>query len=347
MEKEKRAQEKYSLLKDLSEAFGVSGNEQEVRSSIMKEIRKYVDEINLDKFGNLIAHKKAQGQKIMLSAHMDEIGLMVKNIDKYGNIYCSTIGGLEPNSIIGERIHIPTKNGNIHGVITTKQISNDEETTELPKINDLIIDVGSTGEEIKKLGIEVGSYINLEQESSFMGPNYISGKAFDDRIGCFILIEVAKQLKNLDRNVYYAFTVQEEVGLYGAKTSVYSIDPDWGIAVDTTNSDDFSESPTKFIGQGPCITAKDSDMIGNKCINVWLKEIAKKSNIPYQVEVNDIGTTDALSISLSKGGIPATALCVPVRNIHTNLGIAHIDDIENAIKLLVELLKKPPQMCLV
>jgi len=336
------------LLKRLINAHGVSGKEEEVRRIISVNIRPNVSELSIDSLGNLVAHKKGKGPKIMLAAHMDEIGLIVKSVDSTGKMSISAIGGFESSVLVGQTVRIYTPYGKIKGVITSKEISNDEELTGLVTLNDLKIDTGLSKEELLSLGVEVGSFLVLDQQFGFLGSrDIISGKALDDRIGCYILLELAKRLKSLNQDIYYVFTTQEEVGLYGAKISAYRVEPDWAIAIDVTPANDFENKSTICIGKGPCITVKDANLIGNRCINNALKEIAKKKKIPYQLEVSESGTTDALSISLSKGGIPSTSVGVAVRNLHTTVGIASMTDIENTIKLLDGLLRNPPKTCLI
>ncbi len=339
------------LLKELMDITGTSGNEQEVRNFIYKEIKKYVTDIKVDKFGNLIAHKKGKGPTVLLASHMDEVGLMIKNISERGTIACSQIGGLEPLSLIGERVLIKTKKGNLQGVLTIHEVSDAEDVTTLPKLQDLFVDTGMSKKELMKYGVEIGNFLQLIQETTTLGnKDFILGKALDDRVGCYILIELAKRLKKTSSDVYFVFTVQEEVGLYGAKTSLYNLNPDWAVVVDVTNADDAREHPheaTKVVGGGPCITVKDADMISNVCIDEWLKEIAAKEKIKIQLEVSDIGTTDALSISVSKGGIPTAVVGPAVRNLHTTAGVASLKDIEQTIRLLAELIKNHPQKCIV
>lgn len=337
------------LLEKLINSYGVSGDEGEIRELIKKEIEKYVDETYTDKFGNLIAHRKGKVPRVMLAAHMDEIGLMVKRINPKGKIIFATIGGIEVSALIGQRVSVQCNKGEISGVITSDQMSSGDVIKELPKITDLFIDTGLSKEELTKRGVETGSYVQFRDcNCSFIGDgDFVCGKALDNRIGCYIQIELAKLLKDNKNEMFYVFTVQEEVGLYGARTSAYTIDPAWAIAVDTTTTDDFYNTPTRSLGSGPCITIKDGGMLGSKCINGWLKDTAKKNNIPLQHDVSEYGATDALTISLSRGGIPATAVSIPVRNIHTVVGMANADDIKNTIKLLEVLLKKPPLACLV
>lgn len=331
------------LLNRLINMHGVSGFEANVRDVIKKEVRQHVDTMTTDKFGNLLARKKGKKPMLMLAAHMDEIGLMVKSIHDNGKIYLSTIGGFEPLTILGERVTIKTGKGSITGIVTTNEISDDRFIKELPRLRDMFIDTGLTKEQLKKNGVDVGTNIDLSTHYGELGNiDYISGKALDDRIGCYILVELAKRIKKPKNEIYFAFTVQEEIGLYGGATSAYNVNPDWAIAVDVVNSNDSSDDVTKSLGKGPCITIKDAAMITDVCIDNWIKKIAKKNKIPIQLEVSDVGTTDALEISLTKGGVPSTVVGVAVRNLHTAVGIAHKKDIENCIKLLDVLIKNPP-----
>ncbi len=332
------------LLTSLLNASGVSGSESEIRNLISKYIKPYVDVVKIDPLGNLIAHKKGKGSKVMLAAHMDEVGLMVKAILPNGKIVVSEIGGIEPTIYIGQVAFISIKKRKLYGVITTKEVSDDHGVTELPHVLDLLLDTGLTRRELLNLGISPGDFIALQPNAMFLGKKeIICGKALDDRIGCYILLEVAKKLNKLNRNIYYVFTVQEEIGLFGAKTSTYQVDPDWAVAVDVVNANDCGSASyiTKTMGLGPVLTMKDAEMISNRCIDDWIRGVAKKNKIKLQLEVSSLGTTDAARIALDKKGVPSTVLGVPVRNLHTNIGIAHLKDINDAIKLLSELLKDP------
>jgi len=332
------------LLERLISTFGVSGNEEKVRNLIQEEIRKYVDKVYVDKVGNLIAHKKGKKPKIMLSAHMDEIGLMVKNIEPRGRIYFAEIGGADPVMLLGERVHIETKKGIIHGVITTRDVNDGSFINQIPRVEDLFVDTGLSEAELKKLGVEVGSYLSLERDLYYLGSDkIICGKAFDNRIGCYILIELAKRIKKYNCETYFVFTIQEEIGLVGAMTSAYKVEPDWAIAVDVIETSDAREEPIITLGRGPSITIKDAELIGNKTINDRLMSIAKKKKIHVQRDVSEIGTTDATSISITKGGVPSTVLGVPIRNLHTATAVANKNDIENTIIVLEEFLKDPPK----
>ncbi|HLD12604.1 MAG TPA: M28 family peptidase [Candidatus Nanoarchaeia archaeon] len=334
------------LLKKLSLTPGPSGREDEVRSILKKLIKPFVDDLYVDKYGNLICHKRGVGPKALLAAHMDEIGLMVKGIDANGDLRCSPIGGIDAINMIGERAALTTKKGVIYGVITTSALSNAEVVDTVPQLKDLIVDTGLSKDELIRWGVEPGDYLNLDRYFMTLGSSKIvSGKALDDRIGCYILLELAKKLKKSKQEVFYVFTVQEEVGLYGAKTSIYGMDPDYAIIVDVTSADDKSVSSTRVLGKGPCLTIKDADMLSNRCIDDWVRAAGRRKKISLQMDISDEGTTDALTISIAKGGIPTTVVGVAVRNLHTTIGIAHTDDVDECITVLEETVRNPDMKC--
>ena len=333
------------LLFELMNTLGPSGNEDNVRKIISREIKNYVDEMKVDKMGNLVARIKAPGKKVMLTAHMDEIGLMVSKIESNGHLKISILGGMETITLVGHAVSILKKNNNVacDGVLTFFELHESLEINKIPQLEDIYIDTGLSKKELLKKGVEIGSYIVTKHKSSTLGnEKIISGKALDDRIGCYILIELIKKIKKVNVDAYFVFTVQEEVGLYGAKTSVYNINPDFGIAIDATNSEDSDLISELVMGKGPTITVKDSEIIASRDLNEHIRKIAKKFKIPLQLEVVDVGTTDATSIMFSKGGVPSTVISIPVRNLHSTIGISSFDDITNAIELLEKLLKEPP-----
>ncbi len=329
------------LLEKLIDAYGVSGSEEEVRQIVKKELKKCVDEVYVDKIGNLVARKKGARPNVMLAAHMDEVGLVAKNISEDGRVYFSLVGSIELLTLLGQRVAVRNGTRRIVGVVSTEKMEEGSILKETPALDDMFVDFDMTKKELAKACIDVGTFMAFEQTTEYLDRGTtICGKSLDDRIGCYILIELAKRLKTKNE-VYFVFTVQEEIGLYGAKASTYRIDPDWAIAVDVTYISE--KNSAKLMGKGPCITIKDVSMIGNKCINKWLADIAKKKKIPIQFDVSDFGTTDALTISLSRGGVPSTSLCIAIKNIHSAVGVASLKDVENAIRLLQELLKNPPK----
>ena len=334
------------LLKDLIHAHGVSGSEEDVRAVIKEAIKGHVSEMDTDKMGNLIAIKKGPKPKIMLAAHMDEIGLVVKSVSDSGRMSFSPVGGIDPLTLVGQRVHIKAGRDVMHGVISTEELTDGNDIEEKPRISGMFVDTGLDRKELDKKGVRVGTFIDLEQDSGPLGKdNIIYGKALDDRIGCYILLEVARRLKAKSCEIAFVFTVQEEIGLYGAVTSAYELNPDWAIVVDVINT--YESKDVRRIGKGPCLTIKDSLMITNKCLNSWIEETAKKKDIPIQLDVTDVGTTDALNISISKGGVPSTVLGVCIKNIHSTAGIADLKDVEACIELLVELLRNPLKSCVV
>jgi endoglucanase len=334
------------LLEQLVNLEGVSGNEHSVRNFILKESRKYSKNVSVDKMGNIVVRKKGTRPRIVLLAHMDEVGLMVRSIDKKGKVFISEVGGVEPSILLAQRVYIKTQNKvKIRGVITSDQILNDEQIEDPLGIGELYVSTGLTKKELTAAGIKIGNYITFTEDCSFRtlgNKNIISGKALDDRIGCYILLELIKKLKTKNE-VVFVFTVQEEVGLYGAKASVFNLEPDYAIAVDVTAHNDIDG--TMVIGHGPSLTIKDAGMLGNKCLNEALESVAAKLKISLQLEVSDIGTTDATSVFAAKGGIPSAVLGVSVANLHSTIGISHRRDVEEVIKILNEFLKKPPAKC--
>ena len=334
----------FKLIKKLSDAFGVSGDEEDVRHIIQNNIKSHVDKIEADKMGNLICKKNGQNRDsaLIVAAHMDEIGLMAREINKCGHIYFSKVGVLSKQVLLGQKVYIQGKKKEIHGVITHKKLHIGEESETFEEDADLYVDCGISKEELESMGIGIGTYIVPERKLEILGNNNIvSGKALDDRLGCSILIQLIQSIKKPKTDVFYVFTAQEEIGMYGAKTSMYKIEASSAIAVDISFATDTSASGIQ-LGKGPVITIKDSDLISNRALVDYLIDLAKKRRIPYQLEVSDMGTTDALYMSISKGGLPATAVGVPIRNPHSTISIANLKDIKNCTRLLKAYLEHPP-----
>jgi len=341
------------LLKKLSEAHGLSGREEGIRSIIRNEIESHVDELYEDTMGNLVAVKKGNDFKVMLAAHMDEIGLMVKFIDEKGFIRFVTIGSFYAPTLSAQRVVLPGSVGPVRGVIGGKppHKMDDEERKKGVKIEDMFIDIGaSTMEEVLALGIDIGTPITIDRDFYELANGRVTGKAFDNRAGVAMLIEVMKRMET-SNTVYAVFTVQEEVGLKGAKTSAYLIKPDCAIATDVTIPGDHpgiekKDAPVEM-GKGPVITIVDSSgrgLIADRRVVDWLKEAAKSIDIPFQLEVGSGGTTDATTIHLERGGIPSTTVSIPTRYIHSPVEILELKDIDLAVKMIVEALKTRPKI---
>lgn len=334
------------LLAKLVNLDGVSSDESSVRDFIIKECRKYLKNVKVDNMGNVIAVEKGIKPAIMFMAHMDEIGLMISSISKKGRMSISPIGGIDPYILIGQKVHIKTSKGKrIGGVITTTNVLDSVNLEKNLKMDDLFVYTGMEKKELTKNGIEVGSYAHFTESSGYCNlgdKNLIGGKALDDRIGCYVLLELLRTL-NVKNEVVFVFTVQEEVGLYGAETSVFNLNPDYAIVVDVIPHNSIDDSV--MLRNGPVLTVKDAEMISNRCLVDNLRSAAKKVNVNLQLEVSESGTTDAASVFVAKGGIPSAVFGVAVGNLHTAIGIASREDIDNAVKVLKQFLKSPPDKC--
>lgn len=324
-----------SIIKKLTETFGPSGFEKSVRNVIRKEIRDHVDSIKSDKLGNLIAHIKGKGTKVMLASHMDEIGVVTSYIDKNGFIRFSNVGGFFPVHSLTSRIIF--ENGRI-GVIGEERRKSMSDPVEMTK---LYIDIGARDRKEAEKLVPIGTFGCYERGFEDIGKRIVA-KALDDRIGCAVLIEVAKRLKRKVKNdTYLVFTVQEEVGLKGARTSAFGIDPDIALAVDVTATGDTPEAKKMAVklGAGAAIKIKDWGIVCDPKIVETLIRIARRNKIPYQFEILERGTTGATVIQLTKGGIPSAAVSIPSRYIHSASEIIDMDDVEAAVKLIVKFLK--------
>jgi endoglucanase len=341
------------LLRKLSNAHGVSGSEGSVYTLIKKELKGYVDEIREDPLGNLIAVKRGNKFKVMLAAHMDEIGLMVKYIDEKGFIRFAALGGWYGPTLYNQRVILHTPQGQKYGVIGGKppHMMEEEERKKSVKVDDMFIDVGAANrDEIAHLGIDIGTPITIDREFTELANNRVTGKAFDNRAGVAMLIKTLQKVKS-PFTIYGVFTVQEEVGLKGARTSAFSIEPDCAIATDVTMPGDhpgieMKDAPVEM-GKGPVITLVDSSgrgLIADRKMVKWLKEAADSYGITVQTEVGTGGTTDATAIHLTKGGIPSTTISPPARYIHSPVEVVDIRDIEAGVELLVAALKKKPAL---
>ncbi len=339
------------LLRKLSDAHGLSGREENIREIIKEEIAPYVDEIKTDSMGNLIAVKKGGDFKVMLAAHMDEIGCMVQYIDDRGFIRFVTIGGWFTPALYAQRVILHGTKGPVIGVLGGKppHMMSDEDRKKTLKPEDLFIDIGATSaEEVAELGIEIGCPITIDREFKALAGSRITGKAFDDRVGVAMIIETLKQLET-EHTVYAVFTVQEEVGLKGAKTSAYAINPDCAIAIDVTIPGDHPGIEKKDasieMGKGPVIilvSASGRGLLSDQAMVQWLRSTADASAIPYQIEVGTGGNTDATIIHLEQGGIPSVPFSIPARYIHSPVEVVDMQDIRDGIRILSEAMKTKP-----
>ncbi len=327
------------LLKKLTEAFGPSGYESEARELVLKEIKPLADEVRVDALGNLIARKKpAPGaknpKKAMFAAHMDEIGLMASHIDKNGFVRFANIGGVFGRYTLGARVRFA--NGT-RGVVGYDRL---ERVHEAPSISQMYIDVGATSP--KDCPVKVGDPAVFEQAFTEMGGR-VAAKSLDDRLGVLALIETLRGIKSTPHDLYFVFTVQEEVGSRGAGAAAYGIDPDVGIAVDVTPTGDTPASlkMAMELGKGPCVKIRDAMALSDPRVAEWMIQTAEKAKIPFQREVLLMGGTDADKIQVTRAGVPSGAVSIPVRYVHSASEVADMNDVENAVKLLKALASRP------
>jgi len=327
------------LIKKLVEAFGPTGSEEQVRKIIRDEVRAFSDEVIIDTLGNLIAVKRGtgDGKKIMLAAHMDEIGVAVKYIDKQGFARFADIGGIPKVGLIGSRIRF---SNNKIGIIFANERELEEMLDEkkLPSLETLYIDMGVPNDD--EFTLRVGDCAVFERPMIKQG-NKIFAKALDDRIGCAVLIETLKQTPSSANDIFFVFTVQEEGGSAGALTGAYSINPDIAIAVDVTvvgDSPDGWFAPAR-LGDGPVITLIDNGIFVPSIVKDGLIDAANEIDIPYQFEVLDHGATDASMMQLVRKGVLAGNVCIPCRYIHSPSEMVDLRDVDNTVKLLLQYIK--------
>ena len=340
------------ILERLSNAYGVAGREDEVRSLMKEMLRPYVDELWEDKLGNVIGVKKARQENapsIMLAAHMDEIGLYVKSITEKGFIYFTKIGGIDDRTLLAQRVTIQTSKETIPGVIGVKpiHIMKEEERKKVIEADKLFVDIGaSSRKEVEDMGIRVGDPICFDIKFARAGGDTVIGKAFDDRVGCAVMIEAMKRLGDTNCTVYAVGTIQEEVGLRGAATAAFKIYPDTGIALDVTVAGDVpevseTEVPIKMRA-GPSFTVADRGLITHPKILRLLVETAKKIGVPYQLEAGLPGATDAARIALTREGVPAGVVSIPTRYIHNPASLLSMKDVEASVKIVVATIENLP-----
>lgn len=330
------------LLKRLTEASGVSGNEKEVRDLIISEIKDHVDSIEIDNLGNLIAHKKGpkQSKKLMLAAHMDEVGLMVTHIDQSGLLKFIPVGGMDKRILVSKAVWVGKDKH--YGVIGAKPIHLQarSEWQKPLNIEDLYIDIGASSKEDAEKYVEVGDYVAFASEYRKFGNDLVKAKALDDRVGCAIIIDLIKEIKDVE--FYAVFTVMEELGLVGAGPAAYSVDPDIAIILEGTVCYDLPKlddhlKPTQ-VGLGPAVSLVDRMTVYDADLRKKVENIAKDNQIAYQYRKTAMGANDSGKIHISKEGVRTAGLSVPCRNIHSPSSVMSLKDYKNTLKLTRELI---------
>jgi putative aminopeptidase FrvX len=333
------------ILRELSEAVGVSGDEGDVRAILLDAVRGHVDEVKVDALGNVLAFQRGTGRqrlRVMLAAHMDEVGLMVAGHDNDGFLRVRAVGGIDPRLLPGALLQVGSEH--IPGVIGVKPVHllKEEEGQRAPKVDDLVVDVGARGKDEAKRLAPLGTYAAFATRFRELGPT-VTGKAFDDRVGCAVLVELLRG-ERFRFDIHAAFTVQEEVGLRGARVAAYAIEPDCAFALEGTIADDIPKdkdvSPTTELGQGPAITVMDRSFIADRRLVRLLTGTAEALGIPYQIKQPGIGGTDAGAIQPARGGVPSVTVAVPCRYIHSPVALMSLDDFDNTARLMRESLSR-------
>ena len=336
-----------ALLKKFSDAHGLSGYEDEVGALLKAEMEPLVDSVTIDVMGNVIGIRNGEGPTIMIAAHIDEIGAMVSHIDGEGFLKIVPVGGWSDQTILGQRVVIHTADGRkLAGVVGARppHVMDAEDRKKLIKIKDMFVDCGATSaEDANAMGITIGSVITIDRELCALGNDFVTGKALDNRAGVVMMLLALKLLqgKTVKATVQAVGTVQEEVGLKGARTCAYGLEPDVAIATDVTIPGDNpgvsrSESPVAA-GKGPSITIIDAagrGVISPRPVIRWLRESGDKASIAYQLQVGNGGNTDATAISITRSGIPTGVVTVPTRYIHSPVEVLSLRDIEQGAALV-------------
>lgn len=336
------------LLAALANATGISGHETAAARVVASELAPFVDEIRIDTMGNVVGVRHGQGPRVMLAAHMDEIGLMVKHIDDKGYLRFVPIGGWFDQILVAQRVKVHGRSGELVGVIGSKppHIMEEEERKKPVRIKDMFIDIGARDpEDAAALGVEIGTPVSLDRQMTSLANGLVTGKSFDDRAGVAMMVRSLQLLREWDvkATILAVGTVQEEVGLKGARTSAFGLDPDLAIVCETNIPGDHpgitKEQRGLEIGKGPVITVADADgrgVIVPENVLAWLRQAADRAEVPYQLDVGSGGTTDATAIHLTKSGIPTGVVSVATRYIHSPIEVLSLADLEQAASLLAE-----------
>jgi len=331
------------LLRQLSEAFGVSGHEGPVRELILGAIQDHVDDHRVDALGNLIAKKRGDGQsslKVMVAAHMDEVGLMIMHIEKDGWLRFQPVGGIDPRILVAKRVLIG--DDRVPGVIgvTPVHLLDRKASSKALEIKDLAIDIGVSSRDEAENHVKLGDYASFDVAYEELGGELrtAKGKAFDDRAGCVALVRLLQQRYPFD--FYGAFTVQEEIGARGARVAAHAIAPDVAFVLEGTICDDMPKkrdlSPTTSLGAGPAITLMDRTLIADRRLVRLLVDTAEETGIAHQFKQPGRGSTDAGIIHLSRQGVPSAVVSAPIRNLHSPVSVLSLNDLDGMVQLMQE-----------
>ena len=332
-----------ALLQEITETSGVAGYEDRVREVVRRELEPDVDRVRTDAMGNIVGTIEGGDTDVVVAAHMDEIGFMVRHVTDEGFVQVDALGGWDPRVLKAQRVTIHTDDGDVPGLIgSAPPHTLDEEQLEAkPEVEDVQIDLGLDAEAVKER-VSRGDLVTLDQTTERVG-DHVTGKALDDRVCLFAMLEAAKRIDDPDVTIHFAATVQEEVGIRGAQTLGFDLDPDLAIALDVTVANDVpgfepGDHVTE-LGEGTAIKLKDSSVITNPKVHGRMEEVAEAEDVDYQLEVLPAGGTDTAGFQRARGAIPVGAISVPTRYLHTVTESAHVDDIASTIDLLTAFLE--------
>jgi endoglucanase len=333
----------FELLEELTETSGVPGYEDRVRDVVRRELDAEVDEVRTDSMGNVVGTIEGDSDTdVVVAAHMDEIGFMVRHVTEEGFVQVDALGGWDARVLKAQRVTIHTDEGDVTGLIGSPPPHTlDEEQLEgQPEVEDVYIDLGVDGETAAEM-VSKGDLVTLEQTTEQVGET-VTGKALDDRVCLFAVLEAARRIDDPAVTIHFAATVQEEVGIRGAQTLGFDLDPDLAIALDVTVANDVpgfepGDQVTR-LGEGAAIKLKDSSVITTPKVHRRMQSVADDEEIDYQLEVLPAGGTDTAGFQRARGAVPVGALSIPTRYLHTVTESAHVDDIDATIELLTAFL---------
>ncbi len=329
------------LLEKLCNSLAPSGYEGDVREIIKNELKDFVDDIKIDRMGNIIAHKKGNGPKVLIDTHMDEVGFIITSFNEDGTLKFAPLGDIDTRIIPCNQVLIGEKK--INGVIGLKPIHLQDKNEREKNIsyNDCCIDIGSSSKEQSKKFIKLGDFAVFDTDFCEFGNGLVKGKAIDNRIGCAVLINLLKDKYNCD--LYGVFNVQKETGERGAYVSAFNINPDISIIIDASLSGDVPGVPENLkicdIGKGPVIPIKDKNVLFSKCVINKILDVAQKSNINYQYKKKIVEQSDSIALEMTQAGINTAAVFIPCRYIRSSMSICSLEDYNNTIKLMINYLK--------
>ncbi len=341
-------------MKDLMESFGPSGFEREVNSLFKTRVEGYADGVVTDKLGSVAFLSKGTSDKpkVLVAGHTDEVGFIISSVTDEGYMTFNQLGGWFDQVLLGQRVMVRGSKGDVPGVIAAKppHILTDEERKKVLEKKDMFVDIGASSRgEVEEAGVKVGDpAVPYSAFSLVQGGKIAMGKAFDDRIGAFVFAEAMRRIKEqkiAHPNAFYgAATVQEEVGLRGAQTVAHVIDPDVAIVLEVDIAGDVPgikpQEALAKMGKGPTLLTYDAGMIPNQVYKEWVIEVARQSQIPLQLTAMKGGMTDGGKIHMSRSGCPTVVIGVPTRHIHSHVGYLSLKDTENAVRLVLEMVKR-------